>query len=370
MRIPRADPHPVLRRMREQTPVVQIDGAWYLTRYADVQRALLDPAVGRRVVVHEGVDDPLAMVRRTMFNLDPPDHTRLRRLMAPAFGPRTVARLDRRIGEITAELVAGLDGEADVIEQLALPLPILVMADLIGFPAADAARLRVWSDAMLRSHHAPRIRAAGLAFVRYIEKRVAERREQPRDDLLTRLAFSAELDQEELVAGVFQLVMAGDETTVNLIGNGVLELLRHPAELARLRRDPGLIDSAVEEVMRFNGPVGHSRPLYALADVAFGDVVIPEGDRIVPVLLAANRDPEVFPDPDVFDVGRTPNRHLGLGHGIHFCLGAALGRLQARAAIGALIRRPLEFAADPAGLEWTPDLFIHGVRRLPLRVGP
>ncbi|GAB1823848.1 cytochrome P450 family protein [Herbidospora sp. RD11066] len=368
MVIPRADPHPVLHRMREETPVHRMNGAWYLTRYADVQRALLDPAIGRQVTVHEGVDDPLAMVRRNMFNLDPPDHTRLRRLMAPAFGPRTVARLDRRIGEIVSALVTGLHGEVDVIERVALPLPMLVMADLVGFPAADAPKLRVWSDAMLRSYHAPRIRAAGLAFVRYIEKQAAARRETPRDDLLTRLAISGELDHEELVSSVFQLVMAGDETTVNLIGNGMLELLRHPGELDRLRRDPGLIGSAVEEMMRFNGPVGHSRPLYALSDVAFGDVVIPRGDMIIPVLLAANRDPAVFPDPDVFDIGRTPNRHLGLGHGIHFCLGAALARSQARAAIGALTRFSLELTGDD--LEWTPDLFIHGVRRLPLRVGP
>ncbi|GAB3894471.1 hypothetical protein GCM10027612_45810 [Microbispora bryophytorum subsp. camponoti] len=174
----------------------------------------------------------------------------------------------------------------------------------------------------------------------------------------------------ELISSVFQLLLAGDETTVNLIGNGVLELLRHPRELERLRVRPELIGSMVEEALRYNGPVGHSRPLYALAGVEIGGSVIPRGDIVVPVLLAANRDPAVFPRPDVFDIGRSPNRHLGFGHGAHFCLGAALARMLAAAAIGALLRGfpEIALAVDPADLEWTPDLFLHGVRRLPLRL--
>jgi cytochrome P450 len=170
---------------------------------------------------------------------------------------------------------------------------------------------------------------------------------------------------------VFQLLLAGDETTVNLIGNAVLELLRHPDQLARLRERPALLDSAIEEVIRFNGPVGHTRPVYALTDVEIGGVVVPRGDTVVPVLLAANRDPAVFAEPDAFDLTRSPNRHLGFGHGIHFCLGAALARLQARAAVGALVQRfpRLALAVDPAELEWTPELFLHGVRHLPVSLG-
>ncbi|MEU4225878.1 cytochrome P450 [Nonomuraea sp. NPDC026600] len=385
----RRDPHPLFHRMRERAPVYRHaspaagHASWYLTRYADVQRALHDPDLGRQLdrlpdelaAFHRRwQNDPLAMVRRNMFNLDPPDHTRLRRLMAPAFGPRTVAALERRVHQVVGELADGMaaagDG-VDLIEALALPLPILVVAELVGFPIDDRARLRGWSDDMLRSRDVALVRRAGIGFVAYVNEKLDERRAHPGADLLSRLVRSTEISHAELVSSVFQLLLAGDETTVNLIGNGVLELLRHPDQLERLRARPRLIDSAVEEVLRFNGPVGHSRPLYALTDLGIGESVIPRGDIVIPVLLAANRDPAVFHQPDVFDIGRTPNRHLGFGHGIHFCLGAALARLQARAAIGALVRRfpGLALAVDPAGLEWTPDLFLHGVRRLPLLLG-
>ncbi|MEW9532569.1 cytochrome P450 [Microbispora sp. NPDC049125] len=390
----RRDPHPLFHRMRERAPVHRhVDPGtgrafWYLTRYADVHRALLDPDIGRQLdrlpvelaALHRRWDrDPLAMVRRNMFNLDPPDHTRLRLLMAPAFGVKAVAALERRIDQVAGELVddmAAAGGEADLIEALALPLPILIVAELVGFPAGDRARLRRWSDDMLRSRDAVRVRRAGMEFVAYVEEKIDERRARPGKDLLSRLVQAEEtgeaISHAELISSVFQLLLAGDETTVNLIGNGVLELLRHPGELERLRARPQMIGSMVEEALRYNGPVGHSRMLYAMTDVEIGGSVIPRGDIVVPVLLAANRDPAVFPMPDVFDIGRSPNRHLGFGHGIHFCLGAALARLQARAAIGALVRRfpGMALAVDPADLRWTPDLFLHGVRSLPLLVGP
>jgi cytochrome P450 len=215
------------------------------------------------------------------------------------------------------------------------------------------------------------VHRAGCEFVGYVNRAIDARRRDPGDDLLSRLIQAqgaGELSRTELVSSVFQLLLAGDETTVNLIGNGVLELLRHPDQLARLRARPELIDSAVEEVMRFNGPVGHARHGYALADVEIGGTRIPQGDLVIPVLLAANRDPAAFPAPKVFDIARTPNRHLGFGHGIHFCIGAALARLQARAAIGTLLHRfpRLRLATDPADLSWTPTLFLHGVRRLPV----
>ncbi|WP_204009769.1 cytochrome P450 family protein [Sphaerimonospora thailandensis] len=388
----RPDPHPLFHRMRERAPIYRhVSPAtgrvfWYLTRYADVQRALVDPDIGRQLDRLPGElaelhrrweNDPLAMLRRNVFNLDPPDHTRLRRLIAPAFNARTVAALERRIHQVVDELIDGMaaaGGEVDLIEALALPLPILIVAELLGFPAGDRTRLRGWSGDMLRSQEALRVRRAGAEFVAYVNEKIDERRAHPGEDLLSRLIQAERADggisRAELISSVFQLLLAGDETTVNLIGNGVLELLRHPGQLGRLRARSQLIDSTVEEVLRFNGPVGHSRPLFAIADVRFGDTVIPRGDVVVPVLLAANRDPEVFPQPDVFDIGRSPNRHLGFGHGIHYCLGASLARLQARAAIGTLVRRFPEMApaVDPADLEWTPDLFLHGVRRLPLLV--
>ncbi|MFI5937557.1 cytochrome P450 [Actinoplanes sp. NPDC051494] len=384
----RADPHPMLARMRAQVPVYRhVNGHgrvfWYLTRYADVQRALQHPDLGRQAdrlppelaAPHRLAGfDPLAAWRRNVFHLDPPDHTRLRRLMAPAFGARHVAAIgrhvDRVVDDLTSAMAAG-SGPVDVIAALALPLPVLVVAELLGFPLGDRDRLRRWSDEMARSGDPLRIRVAGAEFGRYLATMLDERRGDTGDDLLAHLVRARDaglLTRAELIAAVFQLLMAGDETSVNLVGNAVLELLRHPAQLARLRADPGLIDTAIEEVIRFNGPVGHTGLLYALADVEFGDTVVPRGDVVVPVLLAANRDPEVFEDPDVFDIGRTPNRHLGLGHGIHYCLGAAPARMQARAAVGTLVRRfpSLTLAIDPAGLTWTPELFLHGVRHLPV----
>ena len=357
---------------------------WYLTGYDDVRYALRDPDIGRQLdrlpselaARHRSCDaDPLANLRRNVFNLDPPDHTRLRRLIAPAFGARQVAAMERHISKVVGELIddlAAAGDEADLIKALALPLPVLVVAELIGFPLGDVSRIRWCSDELTRSQDPARVRRAGLEFIGYLDETIDGRPIGAVDDLLSRLIRAEArggISHPELLSTVFQLLLAGDETTVNLIGNAVLELLRHPGQLARLRERPELIDSAVEEVLRYNGPVGHSRPLYALADVKIGGSLISRGDVVVPVLLAANRDPAVFNDPDIFDIGRSPNQHLGFGHGIHFCLGAALARLQARAAVGSLVRRfpRLALAVDPGELEWTPGLFLRGVRRLPVR---
>jgi cytochrome P450 len=383
-----ADPHPLYHRMREQAPVYRSvhrrSGLvyWYLTRYADVHRALLDQELGRQLdrlppelaARHRQWDfDPLGMLRQNVFNLDPPDHTRLHRLIAPSFSARAVAVTSQCIPEFVDELIdelAASGGEVDVITALALPMAIRVIAELIGFPLDSVVRLRWWSH-LLRSGDPVRARTAGFEFIAYFDEVIYPRCAGPGEDLLSRLIHAeqaGQLSHIELIASVFQLLLAGDETTVNLIGNAVVELLRHPGELARLRAQPGLIGSAVEEVVRFNGPVGHSRYLYALADVKIGEAEIPRGDVVVPVLLAANRDPAVFPDPDAFDITRSPNRHLGFGRGSHFCLGAEVARLQARAAIGSLLRRfpGLALAVSPAELEWKPDLFLHGMHRVPV----
>lgn len=388
----RADPYPLLRRMRETAPVYQRPHApgtpatWYLTRYADVQKALADPRLVRQAerlpkelaAPYRRRLDPLSALRHNVFNLDPPDHTRLRRLLTPAFGARSIAALRRRVADVVAGLVDAADGagEIDVIAQLALPLPVVVVAELIGFPPEDVVPLREWSDAMLRGSDPVRVHRAGLAFAAHVERRCAESRLRASrgevgEDLfswLVKAESAGEISRAELVSSVFQLLLAGDETTVYLVGNAVLELLRHPDQLARLRARPELIDSAIEEVARFNGSVGHGRGVYVLEDVEFGGVPIPRGDTVIPVLAAANRDPEVFPDPDRFDIGRGPNRHLGFGHGPHFCLGAALARLQARTAVDALFRRfpALRLAVEPEALRWTPGLFLHGVDALPV----
>jgi cytochrome P450 len=386
----RPDPHPLYRRMREQAPVFRTTGPqtgrgfWFLTRYADVQRALRDPDLGRDferlpeelAAPHRLADEnPLTMMNRHVLNLDPPDHTRLRRLMTPAFGARTVAALEPRVKEVTAELLdamAATGGEADLIDALALPLPITVIAELLGIPIDDRSQFRQWVDDILRATDPDQFRRSGEEFVAYLVERIERRRRDPGGDLLSQLIEAEErgdrLSPVELLSCAVLLLIAGHETTVNLIGNGTLELLRHPDQLARLRARPDLIGAAVEEILRYNGPVEHSRHLFAMADVDFGGTVVPRGEIVMPVLLAANRDPAVFSEPDVFDIGRDPNRHLGFGNGIHFCLGAPLARLEGRIAIEAMLRRfpGLALAADPDRLEWAPGLMLRGVRRLPV----
>jgi cytochrome P450 len=383
----REDLHATLRRQRERCPVRRAGpgtgpGWWYLTRYADVRRVLRDPAAGRELgrlpghlaARHYQPPDPLAGLRRNALNLDPPDHTRLRALLAPAFSSRATAAAGAHVAGVVGSLLDGLaaaPGPADLIRDLALPLQMLVVARVVGLPGDATARLRAWSDAIRDPADPPAGQRAGLELAAYLSELADgwDPREAGRPlSALVQARRSGLVSQDELVASLIQLLLGGDETTVSLIGNAAYELLRHPAELARLRDRPELAGPALDEVLRFNGPVGHSRPLYALADLVIGGTVIPRGDVVVPVLLAANRDPEVFPDPDVFDIGRNPNPHLGFGHGPHFCLGAPLARLQAQEAVGRLVRRfpRLALAADPDGLEWLPGLAIHGLRRLPV----
>jgi cytochrome P450 len=385
----RPDPHPLYHRMRSEAPVHRGTepstgrGIWFLTRYAHVQRALHHPALRREfdrlpaalAAPHRAARDRTREgmgLGRHVLNLDPPDHTRLRRLITPAFGARTSAALAPRIRRVTADLLDPVDGEVDLVEALAMPLPVIVIAELLGIPGDDRTRFRRWVDGIFRSADEPTRHRSATELVSYLEGWIARRRHRPADDLLSRLASAEQqgdrLSHTELLSTVFLLLVAGHETTVNLIGNGVLELLRHPGELARLRRRPGLVASAVEEILRFNGPVKASTLRFAFDDVDFDGVMVPRGEAVMPLLLAANRDPAVFPEPDRFDITRDPNRHLGFGHGIHFCLGAQLARLEGRIAIDALVRRfpTLALATDPGQLDWLPGHPLHGVRRLPV----
>ena len=294
--------------------------------------------------------------------------------MTPAFGARTIARPRPRIEEITAGLLDALPagGEVDLISTVAMPLPVPVIAELVGVPIEDRTQFRSWVDALLRGEP-PATRQAAGQFVAYLTRQIAHRRAHPTDDLLSQLIRAEEdgdrLTHEELLAAVFLLLVTGHETTVNLIGNGVRELLRHPDQLALLRERPQLIDSAVEEILRYNGPVDWAFPRYAVADLRLGDTVVAQGEIVAPVLLAANRDPAVFDEPDRFDIARDPNRHLAFGHGIHYCLGAPLARLEGRIALDALVRRfpDVALAVDPAQLEWIHGP-LRGVRRLRVRV--
>ena len=378
------DPYPLYCRLRVESPVHQSPlGMWVLSRYDDVAMFLRDPRFGRR-----GFQEVIAArfghpgFSHTMLLQDPPDHTRLRTLVSKAFTPRVVEGLRGQIQGMVDRLLDDMvarGGEADLIADLAYPLPVSVISAMLGVPVADRGRFREWSFDLARSIDAvvvsdPEIitrgNAAGLAFSEYFAELIAERRRTPRADLLSALIAVEEagdqLSTEELLATVMLLFLAGHETTTNLIGNGVLALLRHPGELRRLREDPALIGSAVEELLRYDSPVQRvSRIVYE--DVTIGDGTIPQGSLVLGLLGAANRDPAQFPEPDRLDLGRPDNRHLAFGWGIHFCLGAPLARLEGQIAIGTLLRRLPALALATERVEWRQTFTLRALHALPVR---
>jgi cytochrome P450 len=380
----REDSAPFLRRLREVAPVSLTPlGSWRLARYADCVRLLKEvrsgvrfadgtPALGARSNVTAGPGE-------FMLQQDPPAHTRLRRLVSRAFTPRAVERLRERVRKNVRELLdeALARDEIDVIAALALPVPSTVICEMMGVPLADRPRFTAWTgDAthLLVAEFAPEdvlqrgIAAAGQLAL-YFQQLIEERRSALGDDMLSHLIRAEEagdrLSPSELLVQSIGLLIAGFETTIGLIGNGVYQLLRHPDELARLRREPGLIRTAVDECLRFDGPIGATlRILHE--DAEFSGVRIPKDSRVLAMLESANRDPERFPDPERFDVARAPNEHLSFGGGVHHCLGAHLARMEAQEAIGALVARTRELELREARREWGRSLF-----RVPahLRVG-
>jgi cytochrome P450 len=377
----RDDPYPSLARLRALDPVNETPvGLWRLTRYADVNRLLHEVPAGVRTTegVLPGVDEALSGQRLFMLQQDPPTHPRLRRLVSSAFTPRAIAALRpsiQRIVDDCLDRVAGR-GQMDLIADLALPVPSTVICEMMGVPVADRDRFTVWTAKAthgLASQFLPpeilaEAQAAGMALAAYFQDLIAARRASLTDDILSALIRAEEagdrLDPPELLSQAIGLLIAGFETTIGLIGNGVRALLRHPTELGKLRARPELIASAVEECLRYDGPIIlTSRVLHA--DVTFGDRTIPRNARVWAMLAAANRDPEAFPDPDRLDVERRPNEHLAFGGGPHYCLGAHLARLEGQIAIGALVARFEDLALVSDTVEWGPSLFrVPG--RLPL----
>jgi len=367
------DPYPALAHVRETAPVHRTPiGIWRLFRYADVVRLLRDVPTGVRTTagILPFVDEISGGQREFMLQQDPPAHTRLRRLVSRAFTPRAVERIRGRVEAIVDECLARVAsrGEMDVIADLALPVPATVICEMLGVPFADHERFTRWTAEAthgLAAATAPpdvlaRARAAGEALTDYFVRLIEERRGALGDDLLSEMIRAEEagdrLSTSELVSQSIGLLIAGFETTIGLIGNGVRALLRHPAELARLRAEPALIGSAVEECLRYDGPIQMTvRVVHD--DVAFGEHVIPRDTVVWALLGAANRDPERFPDPERFDVGRNDDGHLAFGGATHFCLGAHLARLEARAAIGAFVARFDEPRLVSESVEWGPSLF-------------
>ena len=393
----KADPLPACARLRAQGPVVRIpapfaDGhAYVVTRYAEAALVLRDERFVKNV---RNARDPgdlrlpwaprsLRPLQRTMLDADGADHRRLRSLVQETFAPRYMAQLEPRIVTLTSELLDGLAGStsADLVAAFALPLPLTVIAEVMGVSERDRMRFRRYVTTLLgaRPSTRPTLRMLMrlpdvLAMMRLLRRLIAERRLDPRDDLISRLAApdasGDRLDDDELLAMVFVLLIAGYETTVNLIATGTLLLLRNPDQLARLRDDPGLIGPAVEELLRLACPVDHASERYAREDVDLGGVTIPRGALVLVGVASANADGTQFADAERLDLGRTENRHLSFGLGPHYCLGAPLARLEGRIAIGELVRRfpDVRLAVPPERLRWRPGILLRGLMSLPVQV--
>lgn len=380
------DPYAAYAELRASGPVHPIDfpegaTAFLVVDHEHGRAALADPRLSKDVS-HSAVPvNGEQFFGGTMLAMDPPDHTRLRGLMAKAFTSRRVERLRPRVQEITDGLLDGIAarGAADLIEDLAVPLPVQVICELLGVPASDRARFREWTAVLtvpaLTSEARAHRREVARAFNGYLTEVIAERRARPEDDLVSALINArdgdAALTEPELLAGIALLLIAGHETTVNLIGNGVLALLREPDQMALLRAEPELLPAAVEELLRYDGPVERASQRIALEDMEIAGTFVPKGAWVHVSLGAADRDPAVFDDPDRLDVTRAPKRHVAFGHGLHFCLGAPLARLEGQIAIGGLLDRfpGLALAVPPADLRHhRTGSIVRGLVALPVRV--
>jgi len=382
-----SDPYAAYRAMREQGAVQRTAaGHWLALGYAEVSRLLSDQRFGEAAgrggrirLSRERREGPQHLLGRvdTMLSQDPPEHTRLRRLVSKAFTPRSVQKMRPRIQQIVNELLDGLAGRAefDLVAEVSWPLPVIVIAEMLGIPREDRERFKRWSDAMVATLGGDygaldEARRSNEELVEYVSRVIAERRKEPRDDLISRLVAAEEsgqtLSEDEMLGTVALLLVAGNETTTHLISNGMLLLLRHSDEMTRLRADPSLLPSAVDEMLRYTGPV-HTTRRTARTDVSLGGAEIKQGDVVIGLLAAANRDPAKYADPDRFDVARNPTDHLAFGDGIHFCLGAALARLEGQIAIGTLLARfpNLRLVDEP---EWGGTFAIRGLTSLRLAV--
>ena len=392
----RADPYPRYARLRESDPVTRVrlaDGrpAWLVTRYDDVLAAMQDyerfsnrhllaqskplPELSPRAV------EAMSLFSELMSSNDPPQHTRLRERVASALSPPLIERQRDTIQARADELLDAVAERAphvDLIADYAFLLPVSVVMTLLGIPLADRDDIRRWSKTLVSFDYSPegaeKLADAAGSFIAYVRELLDEKRRHPRDDLLTAVLHErdgAELTEQQYLAMIFQLIFAGHETTTHLIGNGILALLDHPDEYARLQADPGLVKLAVDEFLRYDGPV-EMRPRRATVASEIRGVSIAKDDALLLCLASANRDPEHFEDPDELDVGRTPNHHIAFGRGIHTCFGAPLARLEGQIAIATLLQRlpNLRLAVPREELAWRPSgLYLRGLEALPLLFG-
>ncbi len=387
----RADPYPMYRRVRERDPLHRsraVNG-WVFTRYRDVLAALRDERFSsdergtrgyernRRKLMDAGVLPEDDVDTPPILGLDPPDHTRIRNLVNKAFTRRAVEGLRPRVDTLVNGLLDELcvRDEIELIRDFAGPLPVTVIAEMLGIPSEDREHFRELSNEVVRGLGADvlddlrRSIEGSRALEAYLQDVVEKRRAQPRDDLISALVLAEEqgdkLSTPEVFSNIILLLVAGNETTTNLIGNGIHALLRHPEQVALLREDPELIESTVEEILRWDSPVQHTRRI-ATCDLDWDGIHVRKGQQVILSLGAANRDPEQFADPDVFDVRRDDSRHLSFSQGIHFCLGAQLARLEGQRAILGLVQRfpKLRLASDR--FEWGYNVVLRGPSALPL----
>ncbi|MCA9668730.1 MAG: cytochrome P450 [Myxococcales bacterium] len=390
----RIDPYPTLARAREAEPVHRDSwGIWYVLRHADVVAVQKDARLGRDLRKWLGyamvrpylADSALERcIEQWMFSLDPPAHTRLRKLVARAFTPRALEAVRPFIVAAANELLDELEasGRPEAVELMtafAQAFPVRVIAHILGLSIDDYAALKAWSDAAIivveptaRRKQMQAADAAVIEMMQYLRAQAARRRTTPGNDVISTLLRAAEdgdtLSEEELISQLVLMFVAGHETTANLIGNGMLALARHPAELERLRADPSLMPAAIEEMLRYD-PSANTNARAAHVELEIGGITIPAGSLVINMLGAANRDPDVFSDPDRFDVGRAPNPHVSFGGGIHFCLGAQLARIEGAVAFEALLARFASIEVDEAGVLWKNLINVRGLESLPLRVG-
>lgn len=374
------DPYPAYAHLRDDAPVRRIERAdgdvWLISRYADVRAALVDPRLSKdwryTLPPEQRAAQPATPIPMMILK-DPPGHTRLRKLVSRVFTVRRMEALRPRVAQVAAELIEGLpaEGRVDIMASYAFLLPVLVICELLGVPPTDRDEFAAWSGAMVDDQSQDASMAGATALHGYLSALIETKRSQPDDALISALIEDAaddRLTHEELVAMAMMLLIAGHETTINLIGNGLLALLTHPDQLDLLRRRPELLPSAIEEFLRWDSPV-HSTPArFAAEDVEYSGITIPAGAVVILSLAAANRDPARFADPELLRVDRDAAGHIAFGHGLHHCLGAQLARIEGQEAIGALLRaRPdMALAVDPAKLAYRHSTLVRGLRTLPV----
>jgi cytochrome P450 len=398
--------------MREQGPVRRVDlpngdAIWLVTRYREAVELLKDDERFGNDAASALTEEEYAqlfqqatedltpeqqemvmqtdeILRRNLLAIDPPDHSRLRRLVAIPFTPKYIEGLRPRIQEITNSLLDAVQDRAnesgrremELIDDFAYPLPLTVISEMLGIPVADRDRFREWSQAAVSFTPAdranPEVTAKLIEFIAYLRQLVAAKLAHPGDDLLSGLVLAEaegdKLSENELLSMIFVLIVAGHETTVNLIGNGTLALCEHPEQFTRLRENRDLLKPAIEEMLRYYGPVEMTLTRWVRQDTELGGESLRRGEQIVALLASDNHDGDQFPDPEVFDITRTPNRHVAFGTGIHTCLGATLARLEGEVAFGALLSRMpnLALAVAHDEVQWRDGTFLRGLTRLPV----